>query len=202
MMKILKQLKTPLLLTLVMVVLCGVIYPAVVTFFAQTIFLEKANGSLIEQDGQVIGSKLIGQNFEEETHFISRPSSVNYNAYDETSEEIPTVSSGSFNFAPSNPMLVERIETDTAAFLEKNPTVEKSEIPAELVSASGSGLDPHISLESAEVQIDRVRKATNLSEEELQTIIEQATESQFGGLFAQPVMNVLIANQLIDQAIR
>lgn len=201
-MKILKQLKTPLLLTLVMVVLCGVIYPAVVTFFAQTIFLEKANGSLIEQDGQVIGSKLIGQNFEEETHFISRPSSVNYNAYDETSEEIPTVSSGSFNFAPSNPMLVERIETDTAAFLEKNPTVEKSEIPAELVSASGSGLDPHISLESAEVQIDRVRKATNLSEEELQTIIEQATESQFGGLFAQPVMNVLIANQLIDQAIR
>lgn len=202
MMKILKQLKTPLLLTLVMVVLCGVIYPAVVTFFAQIIFSEKANGSLIEQEGQVIGSKLIGQNFEEDTHFISRPSSVNYNTYDETSEEISTVSSGSFNFAPSNPMLVERIEVDTAAFLEKNPTVEKSEIPAELVSASGSGLDPHISLESAEVQIDRVRNATNLSEEELQTIIDQATESQFGGLFAQPVMNVLIANQLIDQAIR
>lgn len=201
-MKILKQLKTPLLLTLVMVVLCGVIYPAVVTFFAQIIFSEKANGSLIEQEGQVIGSKLIGQNFEEDTHFISRPSSVNYNTYDETSEEISTVSSGSFNFAPSNPMLVERIEVDTAAFLEKNPTVEKSEIPAELVSASGSGLDPHISLESAEVQIDRVRNATNLSEEELQTIIDQATESQFGGLFAQPVMNVLIANQLIDQAIR
>lgn len=201
-MKILKQLKTPLLLTLVMVVLCGVIYPAVVTFFAQTIFSEKANGSLIEQEGQVIGSKLIGQNFEEDTHFISRPSSVKYNAYDEMSEEIPIVSSGSFNFAPSNPMLVERIEVDTAAFLEKNPTVEKSEIPAELVSASGSGLDPHISLESAEVQIDRVRNATNLSEEELQTIIDQATESQFGGLFAQPVMNVLIANQLIDQAIR
>lgn len=200
-MKILKQLKTPLLLTLVMVVLCGVIYPAVVTFFAQTIFSEKANGSLIEQDGQVIGSKLIGQNFEKETHFISRPSSVNYNAYDETSEDMPNVSSGSFNFAPSNPKLVERIEADTTAFLEKNPTVEKSEIPAELVSASGSGLDPHVSLESAEVQLERLQKTTNLSKEELESIINQATESQFGGLFAKPVMNVLIANQLIDQAI-
>lgn len=202
MMKILKQLKTPLLLTVVMVVICGVIYPAAVTIFAQTIFSEKANGSLIEQDGEVIGSKLIGQKFEEDTHFISRPSSVEYNQYDTMGGKFPPVSSGSFNYAPSNPILVERIEADTASFLENNPAVEKSEIPAELVSASGSGLDPHISIESAEIQLERLQYATNLSKEELESIINEATESQFAGIFAKPVMNVLIANQLIDQVIQ
>lgn len=200
-MRILKQLKTPLLLTVVMVLICGVIYPSAVTIFAQVVFPNQANGSLIEEDGEVIGSRLIGQNFKEDTHFTSRPSSVQYNAYDVTGEEIPGVSSGTFNFAPSNPLLLERIEADTALFLEKNPTVEKSQIPSELVSASGSGLDPHISLKSAEVQIDRVLKATNLSEDELQEIINKATESQFGGIFAEPVVNVLLANQLIDEAL-
>lgn len=200
-MRILKQLKTPLLLTVVMVLICGVIYPSAVTIFAQVVFPNQANGSLIEEDGEVIGSRLIGQNFKEDTHFTSRPSSVQYNAYDVTGEEIPGVSSGTFNFAPSNPLLLERIEADTALFLEKNPTVEKSQIPSELVSASGSGLDPHISLKSAEVQIDRVLKATNLSEDELQEIIHKATESQFGGFFAEPVVNVLLANQLIDEAL-
>lgn len=200
-MRITKQLKTPLLLTVVMVVICGVLYPSAVTLFAQTIFPNQANGSLIEEDGEVIGSRLIGQNFKEDSHFTSRPSSVQYNAYDVTGEEIPVVSSGTFNYAPSNPLLVERMEADTTLFLEKNPTVEKSQIPSELLSASGSGLDPHISLKSAEVQIDRVLQATNLSEKQLQEIIKKATESQFGGVFAEPVVNVLRANQLIDEAV-
>lgn len=192
--KILENAKQAITVTLVMFVLCGLFYPLAMTGFAQVLFNEKANGSLIAVDGKEVGSTLVGQAFSSPHYFQGRASSINYNVYTPGDEAYSGVSSGTFNYAPSNPELINRIEQDIEVFLEANPTVKQEEIPADLMTASGSGLDPHISLEAANIQINRIAQASTLSIEEIEGIIQANTESRTFGIFGEEKMNVLTAN--------
>lgn len=202
-------LKSGVVLTLILMVLCSVIYPLVLTGLGQLIFNKQANGNMIEINGQAVGSELVGQDFTDPKFFRGRVSSVNYNTY--TEEDLVAdengdtayagVSSGTFNYGASNPDLAARVEEDMNEFLESHPGVKKEDIPADLLTASGSGLDPHISVESARIQVPAVSAASGLSEDELNRIIEQNTEHKFLGVFGEEKVNVLKANIDIAKAI-
>ena len=196
----LKHLKTALIVSLAMFIICGLVYPVVLTGISKVLFNEQANGNIIEVDGKAVGVEFGGQDFTDERLFHGRPSAYNYNTYD-TKEELQGPASGSANMASSNPALEERVKEDIAKFLEENPTVSIDEIPADLVTASGSGLDPHISVESALVQIDRVSKNTGLSEEELTKMIENNTEGKVFGVLGEDKVNVLKLNLELAKAI-
>lgn len=200
--KIISQLKTAFLTSIVMMIICGLIYPFAVTALAQLAFHDQANGSLIKIDNRVVGSKLIGQNYKNPAHFISRVSSVNYNIYEKNDTKYAGVSSGNFNYAPSNPELTKRITNSVDEFFLKNPTVSRTDIPADLMTSSGSGLDPHISIAAAEIQIDRIAAASHLSKEEIQDIIRKTTSQKTFGVLGEDKMNVLEANILIDQKMK
>lgn len=194
--------KTSFLMAITLIIICGFIYPLLVTGASQLFFNEKANGSLIEFDGKIVGSKLIGQDFKEERFFQGRVSSVNYNTYikedileDENGKKIFSgVASGSANLAPSNPALIERVSKDIEEFLKNNPNINKEDIPTDLLTSSGSGLDPHITPESAKIQLDRVSKASGIAVSDLEKIIEKYTENRSIGIFGEPRVNVLLAN--------
>ncbi|MFJ9463088.1 K(+)-transporting ATPase subunit C [Viridibacillus arvi] len=194
--------KQALKVTLLMFVLCGLLYPFAVTGMAQVLFNHEANGSLIEMDGKMIGSDKLGQAFTSPEFFWGRVSAINYNVY--TKEDLVPdakgetnyngVSSGTFNYAPSNPELKKRMEADIETFLKANPGVQREQIPADLVTASGSGLDPHISIESAKIQIKRIAKASGLSEDEVNDITKANTDSRAFNVFGEDKVNVLSAN--------
>lgn len=201
----LKVLKKAVVLSLVMMVLCGIIYPLALTGIGQLVFPKQANGSIIEVNGETVGSELIGQQFSDERFFKGRVSNVSYNTYEEVDVaegNYGGVSSGGSNYAASNPALEERVEADLAAFLEANPTVKQEEIPTDLLTASGSGLDPHISPDAAAVQIPAVAKATGLSEEDLQGIVKENTEGKWLGIFGEHRVNVLKTNLAVAKAIK
>ena len=167
-MKILRQ---SFMITLIFIILCGFIYPVVINGIAAIFFKNKAEGSLITYNGEVVGSRLIGQEFKSPEFFHGRVSAVNYSTGE---NENLTPKSGGSNLAVSNPALKERIQSDLEKFLKENPAVKKDEVPAELLTASGSGLDPDISVESAVVQADRVAKANNLSKDEVLKLINDS----------------------------
>ncbi|WP_312754322.1 potassium-transporting ATPase subunit C [Rummeliibacillus suwonensis] len=133
---------------------------------------------------------------------MSRVSSVNYNIYEKNDTKYASVSSGNFNYAPSNPELTKRITNSVDEFLKENPTVSRTDIPADLMTSSGSGLDPHISIAAAEIQIDRIAAASHLSKEEIQDIIRKTTSQKTFGVLGEDKMNVLEANILIDQKMK
>ena len=192
-------LKKAFLVTVVLLILCGLIYPLVLTGISQVIFPKQANGSVITVDGKQVGSELVGQDFTDERFMKCRPSSVNYNTntqedVDNGDHTMGAPSSGSNNYAPSNPELAERVQADIDAFLEENPDVKKEDIPTDLLTASGSGLDPHISPESAEIQIPRLVETTKLSEDELKQIVKDNTNGKFLGIFGEETVNVLGVN--------
>ncbi|MGX8852806.1 K(+)-transporting ATPase subunit C [Amedibacillus sp. YH-ame10] len=192
-----KSIRTALLFSIGMLVICGVLYPLALTGVSQVFFKDKANGSLIEINGKVVGSKIVGQKFEDDKFFKGRPSAVNYNTYTEEEKEngdYGGVASGSNNYAPSNPDLKARMEADIQSFLDANPSVERSSIPEDLVTASGSGLDPHISVEAAKVQVAAIAKASGLSQEDLNKIIENNTTDKVAGVFGEATVNVLQCN--------
>ena len=175
--------------TLVFMVLCGVVYPLVTTGLAKLIFPRQAEGSLIRAaDGTVIGSQLIGQPVTRPDLFHDRISAVNYDAS----------ASGASNLAPSDPALVERVKADVSAWRQENPG---QPVPTDLLTASGSGLDPHISPEAARAQIPRVAQATGLDAARLQALVESQTEGRSLGLFGEPRVNVLQLNRAL-QALR
>jgi K+-transporting ATPase ATPase C chain len=179
---------------ILIVLLCG-IYPAVATVIGQVFFNEKANGSLIVgKDGKVIGSRLIGQGFSKPEYFHPRPSSAGDKGYDAAN------SSGS-NLGPTNQKLFDAVKGNADAFLKDNPTVKMGEIPVDMVTASGSGLDPHISPEGAYAQIDRVAQARKISTTELRAVVEQHIEGPQLGLFGEPVINVVELNLALDGAL-
>ena len=183
--------------SLVLLLICGIIYPLVMTGVSQIVFRDKANGSIIEVDGKAVGSELVGQDFEDDRFMKCRPSAVNYNIYTEdekASGEYEGLASGSTNLAPSSNDLKERVEKDMEEFLKKNPSIKKEDIPADLLTASGSGLDPHISPKSAEVQIPALAKFTGLDDKELQKIVDKNTEGKFLGIFGEKTVNVLKVN--------
>ena len=199
------KLKTPFKLSLVMFVICGLIYPTLMTGLSQVIFPHQANGSLIEMDGKVIGSELVGQDFTYERLFHCRPSAVNYNTFtqnEKESNEQVLPSSGSENLASSNPKLEKRINDDVEEFLQENPTVKREDIPADIITASGSGLDPHISVDAANVQIDRVSKNTHISKEVLKKLIKDNAENKLLGIFGEEKVNVLQLNLSLIREIK
>ena len=192
-----KYFKNALLVSIAMFAICGFAYPIIMTGISQIIFPHQANGSLIEENGEVVGSSLVGQDFTDERLFHCRPSAYNYNTYTEEDKENGNyggVSSGSNNYAPSNPDLEKRINEDIEKFLQENPTIEKEDIPSDIITASGSGLDPHISVEAANVQIDRVSENTGLTKKQLKKMIEENTEGKFLGIFGEEKVNVLELN--------
>ncbi|MCR8938424.1 potassium-transporting ATPase subunit KdpC [Brevibacillus laterosporus] len=176
--------------SLVLLLICGVIYPLLMTGIAQALMPAQADGSLItDATGKVVGSKLIGQTFTDPKYFSGRVSSIEYNA----------ASSGSNNYAPSNPELVERTKKDVTALLATNPTIEQAAIPADLVTNSASGLDPHITPEAARVQVPRIAALRNLTTDQLNQLISKYTEDRSLGLFGEKRVNVLELNMALDQ---
>lgn len=195
--------------TVVLMVLCGFLFPVFLTGVSQVIFKDQENGNLIEVDGKTVGAEFVGQEFTEDYYLWSRPSAYHYNVFTEDEEgnqtyldgsEFTGLASGSNNYAPSNPALVERVEADIETFLEKNPGVSREDIPADLVTASGSGLDPHISPEAAAIQVPRIAEASGLSEEEVSDIIKKHTEGKVLGIFGEDTVNVLETNIALAEA--
>lgn len=154
-MKVIKSLRAPVLVTLVLLLICGLIYPVVMTLMSQALFPSQANGSIIYVDGQAVGAKNVGQDFTDPRFMRCRPSAYQYNTYTVDEEgnkfyndgsEYAGVASGSNNYGASNPALAERVQGDIDEFLAEHPDLTVEDIPTDLVTASGSGLDPHISL--------------------------------------------------------
>ena len=202
--KFLRHFRLAFLFAIAMFVICGFIYPMVLTGVSQVVFPSQSNGSLVEVDGKAVGSEIVGQDFTDERLFHCRPSAYNYNTYTQEqkdSGEYAGLSSGSNNYAPSNPALKERLDEDIEKFLEENPTVSKEDIPSDIITASGSGLDPHISVEAAKVQMDRVAKNTGLSQEQLEKMIEENTSGKFLGIFGEETVNVLKLKLMVAQEI-
>lgn len=195
--------KRAVLVTVVLMIICGLIYPLVLTGISKVIFPRQAEGSLIRVDGKVVGAETIGQEFTEDYYMWGRPSAYHYNTYTEDENgnlvysdgtEFAGVSSGSNNYAPTNETLTERVENDMEKFLERNPEVKAEDIPTDLLTASGSGLDPHISPESAQIQIPRIAEASGLSEEKVEEIVSEHTEGKLLGVFGEETVNVLMVN--------
>ena len=189
--------------TAVLMVVCGLAFPLLITLLAGLIFPYQASGSLLRVGDTVVGSQIVGQEFTQDCYLQGRPSAVHYNTYHEDESgtlvysdgsEYGGVSSGSNNYANSNPALAERIHGDLKTFFDKNPTVRQEDFPTELILASGSGLDPHISPASAEVQINRIVKASQLPEETIREIIENNTKPKALGFLGEETVNVLHTN--------
>jgi K+-transporting ATPase ATPase C chain len=184
-----RQMLPALRMTLVLTVLTGLIYPGIVTGLCQMLFPTQANGSLVYKDGKVIGSSLIGQNFTKPEYFQPRPSAAG-NGYD------ATASSGS-NLGPTSQKLVDRVKASADKFHKDNPNFSGT-IPADLLTASGSGLDPHLSPESADAQADRIAQARGASPQDIRNLVAQLTESRDLGFLGEPRVNVLKLNQALD----
>lgn len=185
-----KHLVTAILMTFVTTVLLGLIYPLTVTGLAQVIFPDEANGQLIRRaDGTLIGSRLIGQPFSSPGYFRSRPSAAGANGYD------AGASSGS-NLGPTSQKLIDRVKADVERLQAENPG---RPAPIDLVTTSGSGLDPHISPAGAEFQIPRVARERGLSESELREIVKAHTEGRQFGFLGEPRVNVLELNLDLDE---
>jgi K+-transporting ATPase ATPase C chain len=182
---VMKNLLTAILMTIVTTILLGLIYPVVVTGLAQVIFPDQANGSLIKSaDGTVIGSSLISQPFSSAGYFRSRPSAAGANGYD------AGASSGS-NLGPTNQKLIDRVKADVEKLQAENPG---QPVPVDLVTTSGSGLDPHISPAAAEFQVPRVARERRISEAQLRSIIAAHTEGRQFGFLGESRVNVLELN--------
>lgn len=195
--KILHSLRGAFVFSIGMLLICGLLYPLALTGVSQLVMPAKANGSIVEVDGKAVGSSLVGQKFEDARLFKNRPSAYNYNTYTEAEKEDGTyggVSSGSNNYGTTNPDLAARVQADIDAFLEANPDVPKTDIPGDLLTASGSGLDPHISVASAKIQVPAIAKASGISEAELNKIIENNTTGKALGVFGEETVNVLGCN--------
>jgi len=187
-----KNLITAVLMTVVMTILLGLIYPLAVTGLAQAMFPDKANGQLIRgADGTLIGSRLIGQPFSSPGYFRSRPSAAGVTGYDATA-------SGGSNLGPTNQKLIDRIKADAEKWQVENPG---RPVPIDLVTSSGSGLDPHISPAAAEFQVPRVARERGMTEAEVRTIVTAHTEGRQFGLLGEPRVNVVELNLHLDRTL-
>jgi potassium-transporting ATPase KdpC subunit len=186
-----KQLLPGFRMTLLLTVLTGLIYPGVVTGLCQMLFKDKADGSLLSKDGRVIGSSLIGQNFTRPEYFQPRLSAAGNDGYD------GAASQGS-NLGPTSQKLADRVKASVETFRKANPDFQ-GPIPGDLLTASGSGLDPHLTPEAAQAQASRVAKARNISADKIQQLIDQFTEGRDLGFLGEPRVNVLSLNLALDQ---
>lgn len=187
-----EEIKKAVKFTLVFMILLGLVYPFVMTGIANLLFPYQAKGSIIKIDGKPVGSELIGQKFTDPRWFVGRPSAVDYDAS----------SSGGTNYALSNPKFHEEVQKNIEEFLKNNPGVKRSEIPADIITSSGSGLDPHISPKAAYLQVKRVANANGLPEEIVKKLVDKNIEGRFLGLFGEPRVNVLKLNLSLLEEIK
>jgi potassium-transporting ATPase KdpC subunit len=186
-----QQLAPAFRMTLLLTVLTGLIYPGVVTGLCQALFHQQANGSLISQNGQIIGSRLLGQNFTKPEYFHPRPSAAGNDGYD------PTASGGS-NLGPTSQKLYDRMKASAAQFRKENPSFTGA-IPADALTTSGSGLDPEISVANAEVQAVRVAEARKAAPDQVLETVRQFTHQRDLGFLGEPRVNVLELNLALDE---
>jgi potassium-transporting ATPase KdpC subunit len=187
----LQQLAPALRMTVLLTVLTGLVYPAVITGLCQMLFMSQANGSLVVQNRQTVGSLLLGQNFTRPEYFHTRPSAAGNDGYD------PTASSGS-NLGPTSQKLYDRVKTSAEQFRKDNPDYT-GPIPADALTASGSGLDPQISVANASAQAARVAKARGVNRSTIESVIASATEGRDLGFLGEPRVNVLRLNLELDR---
>jgi potassium-transporting ATPase KdpC subunit len=186
-----KQIIPGIRVTLLLTVLTGLVYPGVITGLCQLLFPKQANGSLLYKDGKVMGSSLIGQNFTRPEYFQPRPSAAGSDGYDATA-------SGGSNLGPTSQKLSDRVKASAEKFRKENPDYA-GPIPADLLTASGSGLDPHLSPASAGVQVTRIAKARGVDMQPVQALIAEYTEGRALGFIGEPRVNVLALNTAMDE---
>ena len=196
----LKEIRPALVVLIMLTAITGLAYPLAITGLAQAIFPAQANGSLIERDGHVIGSELIGQQFTSDKYFHGRPSATTAPDPKDASKSVPSpynaANSGGSNLGPTSKDLAERVKADVAKLKAENPS---GSIPVDLVTTSASGLDPHISPEAAFFQAARVAKARNIPERTVRALVAGQTEGRLWGFLGEPRVNVLKLNLALDK---
>jgi K+-transporting ATPase ATPase C chain len=196
----LRLIRPAIVVLVALTVITGLIYPLAMTGIAQVLFPHQAQGSLIERNGTVIGSELIGQVFESDKYFHGRPSATTAPDPNDSTKTVPApynaANSGGSNLGPSNKALIDRVQGDIDKLKKENSSTP---VPTDLVTTSASGLDPHISPEAALFQIPRIAKARNLPEDRIRQLVADHTEERFLGLLGEPRVNVLLLNLALDQ---
>jgi len=188
----LKEFRPALILLMALSILTGMLYPALVTGVAKVAFANASDGSLLESDGRIVGSRLIGQHFSDPKHFWGRPSATSPMPYN-------AASSGGSNQGPLNPALADAVKERIKSLKSSDPT-QTSPIPIDLVTTSASGLDPHISVAAALWQVPRIARERHLSEQEVRTVVNAQTEGRQLGFLGEPRVNVLALNLHLDKA--
>jgi K+-transporting ATPase ATPase C chain len=196
----LRLIRPAIVVLVALTLITGLVYPLVMTGIAQVLFPKQAQGSLIERNGTVVGSELIGQVFESDKYFHGRPSATTAPDPNDPTKTVPApysaANSGGSNLGPSNKALIDRVQGDIDKLKQENPSAP---VPADLVTTSSSGLDPHISPEGALFQVPRIAKARNLPEDRIRQLVADHTERRLFGLLGEPRVNVLLLNVALDQ---
>jgi K+-transporting ATPase ATPase C chain len=196
----LRLIRPAIVVLVALTLITGLVYPLAMTGIAQVLFPHQAQGSLIERNGTVVGSELIGQVFESDKYFHGRPSATTAPDPNDATKTVPApynaANSGGSNLGPSNKALVDRVQGDMDRLKQENSSAP---VPADLVTTSASGLDPHISPEAALFQVPRIAKARNLLEDRVRQLVADHTEGRFLGLLGEPRVNVLLLNLALDQ---
>jgi K+-transporting ATPase ATPase C chain len=196
----LKEIRPPIVLLIGLALITGLLYPLAITGIAEAVFPAQAQGSLIEKDGKVIGSALIGQPFKDDKYFHGRPSATTAPDPADSSKTVDApynaANSGGSNMGPTSKALADRIKGDVEALKQENPSAT---VPVDLVTTSGSGLDPDISPEAARFQVPRVAKARGLSEDRIRTLVESQIKARTFGFLGDPRVNVLELNLALDK---
>jgi K+-transporting ATPase ATPase C chain len=196
----LREIRPAIVVLVALTLITGLAYPLAITGIAQVLFPRQAQGSLIERNGTIIGSELIGQQFESDKYFHGRPSATTAADPNDATKTVPApynaANSGGSNFGPSNKALIDRVQGGIDKLRQENPSMA---VPADLVTTSASGLDPHISPEGALFQVTRIAKARNVREDRIRQLIANHTEGRLFGLLGEPRVNVLLLNLALDE---